>query len=887
MFAYVENLRTSGQGFVFAVLVMSGLLTACGGGGGDDGSDIPVRTTNYRVDFVPEMVIGGTAAPNTVTATASISSQSGDGIYVAGSVTVSGTSATAVTINAGYAGENGPAVVTLNNVGGGTWNIPAATEIDFDDLYRLDAAGYYISIQSPGGELRGQIVPQDWVAMIITLDADSVVPASTSTGSAKAGLSFNTATGTYRIRISVFGVSDAISAAVRNAIKGARGDVVINLEQSATDPNVWGSRDINNVNADDRFTQSGLNLLESGALYFSLVSTSNMNGDLRGQIVDDTIDVFNIELSTSQVVGSPVVSDATGVATITWVESLSRLSVAVNTDITNALGVFVHQGAPGTDGPMLFTLTPDPILPGNWVLAPTDLDAVATAAFLNNDFYVTVQTAAYPSGELRGQFDISVSPGATVALIGPGGGELSTPDGVTLTVPPGALTETRLISARRLKDTSALPAVLADPLVPLHAAVEFGPDGLEFTLPVTLSISLDKAATPGASQPLLVHDPVTGGWEETEFIATVDASGLTATVELLHFSDYVVTFSQIGSAGYFGPTDVVETPEALFNRVQSQFSQLFLVGSSLPLDPGTVPASDPDHPGLDLYNCYAPRAAVFVMDSTDSEVALVDSIGNPTGATFSMQFSRFYDQTFTIGGSSLRKVILYTVNVFFFATSPDVEVSASPGALWISDSNDVSVRVVCGDKGLRDQNVTLVLDNTNLGSISSSGGTTDNNGRFAATFSANASVGGSGKLLARTDWSDPIGGVSLIINGETGIEVFSLTGNWFGVGSETISGCQDPADDGTFGANASFPIFQNGSGISGSAFWTSFSGTVIPQPDGTFSLSGSYTDIEDGNSIGQFNGNGNAKTGVLNLFWSGNDLDDTCVFTGSGNATRQ
>jgi hypothetical protein len=383
MFGHLDNLRASGRGFVIGVLAISILLTACGGGGEDDGSDIPVRTTNYRVDFAPEMVIDGTAATNTVTATANLSSQQGDGIYAAGSVTVSGTTATAVTINEGYAGENGPVVVTLNNAGSGTWNVPAGTEIDFDDLYRLDAAGFYISIQSPDGELRGQIVPLDWLVTIIDLDADSVVPSSTSTGSAKAGLSFNPSTGTYRIRITVSGVSDVISAAVRNAIAGARGDVVVNLEQSTVDPDVWGSRDINNVNAEDFFTQTGL------------------NGDLRGQIVDDTISVFEVDLTPEQIVaGVPNPSNAQGIATVTWVESLSRFGVAVNTDITDASGAYVYQGAAGSNGPLQFFLSPDPDLPGNWVLSPTDMNADQVTALLNDLLYVTVQN------EIRGQVDL-------------------------------------------------------------------------------------------------------------------------------------------------------------------------------------------------------------------------------------------------------------------------------------------------------------------------------------------------------------------------------------------------------------------------------------------------------------------------------------------------
>jgi len=262
-------------------------------------------------------------------------------------------------------------------------------------------------------------------------------------------------------------------------------------------------------------------------------------------------------------------------------------------------------------------------------------------------------------------------------------------------------------------------------------------------------------------------------------------------------------------------------------------------------------------------------------------------IGDPSGATFAIQFSREFDETIITGDINFQTVFTYDVKVFFFATSPTVEVLASPAELWVNGQSDVSVQVRCGENGFRDQDVTLSLDNTSIGLITENEGTTDNNGNFTATFSASSDQGGRGVLTATTVWSAPLEGVPLEYYDDIGIEVFSLTGNWSGSGSETIDGCQDSLDNGTFGASASFPILQNDFGISGSAFWTSFSGTVLPQSDGTFSLSGNYTDTEDGNSVGQFNGSGNAKTGVLNLSWSGSDLDDTCAFNGSGTATRQ
>ena len=77
------------------------------------------------------------------------------------------------------------------------------------------------------------------------------------------------------------------------------------------------------------------------------------------------------------------------------------------------------------------------------------------------------------------------------ALIGPEGAEITSSDGrLTLTFPPGALTEETTISIRRLNDDeiSSLPD-LED--FETQSAYELLPDGLEFDVPVVVSFLLD------------------------------------------------------------------------------------------------------------------------------------------------------------------------------------------------------------------------------------------------------------------------------------------------------------------------------------------------------------------------------------------------------------
>lgn len=401
------KLNEIGKGLGLVCLLLAG---ACSSGGGGDGGgpDIPVTTANYLVEFSPQQVIGANAVPDSVTATASLSTASSDEIVASGSVTVTGATATAVTINAGYAGENGPVALTLTDAGGGRWNVPADTFLDIEEQRLLDATGFHVQIQTPVGELRGQIRPPSWVVAIIDLDADSVVPDSGASGTARAGLGIEAATGAYRIRVTIDGVTNVNSVSLRSAIAGARGDVVSSLEQSMTDANVWGTIDINDPNSGNLLTPLGLELLGNGALYLSVDSMANMDGALRGQLVDDdAIRVIDTPLTASEVVtsGPPVSSGATGTATVTWGESLSVFAIAVNTDITNAISVTVHQGVAGEIGTAVFSLMPDSMVPGNWSMSPTTLDAAQAAAYLNDEFYVSVVTAAHAEGELRGQLE--------------------------------------------------------------------------------------------------------------------------------------------------------------------------------------------------------------------------------------------------------------------------------------------------------------------------------------------------------------------------------------------------------------------------------------------------------------------------------------------------
>src|SRR5207249_16182 len=75
------------------------------------------------------------------------------------------------------------------------------------------------------------------------------------------------------------------------------------------------------------------------------------------------------------------------------------------------------------------------------------------------------------------------------------------------------------------------------------AAVEGTPDGTQSQIPVRLPFPVNANLDRGTKIPLLIFDPQTRTYQATEFVATVDKSGRTASAEVTHFTQYVASIS--------------------------------------------------------------------------------------------------------------------------------------------------------------------------------------------------------------------------------------------------------------------------------------------------------------------------------------------------------
>lgn len=125
------------------------------------------------------------------------------------------------------------------------------------------------------------------------------------------------------------------------------------------------------------------------------------------------------------------------------------------------------------------------------------------------------------------------------ALSASSGGQLGTQLGDTLTVPAGALPSDEDVTI----DLLALPVAPPEGLKPLPRAYTFGPAGLVFSKPVTVTFQYTQNDLAGGSiDPttlrVYIYDPEYQVWDLVGGL--VDMVGMTVTVQFDHFSTYTI-----------------------------------------------------------------------------------------------------------------------------------------------------------------------------------------------------------------------------------------------------------------------------------------------------------------------------------------------------------
>ena len=262
------------------------------------------------------------------------------------------------------------------------------------DVNALYAGSLYVNIHSssfPGGELRGQIVPEP-IRFVHTVD-EAQAAAGAGTGSFAAGCAVVTLS-SDGLELSVevsHDVETTNGGHIHKAAPGVAGAIVFPFS-SANSPisELW---ELDTTDIKDLFL---------GDLYVNLHSDSFPAGEIRGQIVRQEFSLI-AQIDESQAnAGAGTGSPAIGFGLFTLSADQRHLSSYVEHDVATTNGAHIHLGAPGVPGAIVFPFSSftSPISQTWDALSFSDV-----TEFLGSQLYVNIHSDSFPPGEIRGQIE--------------------------------------------------------------------------------------------------------------------------------------------------------------------------------------------------------------------------------------------------------------------------------------------------------------------------------------------------------------------------------------------------------------------------------------------------------------------------------------------------
>jgi Bacterial Ig domain/CHRD domain len=196
-----------------------------------------------------------------------------------GTVKLTGMSATSVSINEGFAGATGPALIRLTASGdnAGEWQLPANALLTAEQLTALSQGKLYVIATSaayPRGEIRGQIIPDN---IAVTFSTLAPAPQARSVSSAAAGVVATTvdkSARTLSIHVNSAGVDDADAAEVGSTVSVRK---LAALDKDCVDMGHWSTELVPISAADVRN-------FEAGKWYVSIATPVEVSGALRAPV---------------------------------------------------------------------------------------------------------------------------------------------------------------------------------------------------------------------------------------------------------------------------------------------------------------------------------------------------------------------------------------------------------------------------------------------------------------------------------------------------------------------------------------------------------------------------------------------------------------------------
>ncbi|HEY0768300.1 MAG TPA: CHRD domain-containing protein [Steroidobacteraceae bacterium] len=201
---------------------------------------------------------------------------------ISGKVKLSGLVATAVTVNEGFAGATGAAVIALtpNAASTGEWDLPANALLSAEQVTALMQGKLYAIASSaahPKGEIRGQLVPDN---VMVTFSHMAVSQETAGLGIVASGVAATTVdtnANTLTVHVNSTGVDDAMAAQVATGAVGASAAKMAELTKDSVNMGHW-STELAAISAAE------VGNFKARKWQVSVATPAEPNGAIRGQI---------------------------------------------------------------------------------------------------------------------------------------------------------------------------------------------------------------------------------------------------------------------------------------------------------------------------------------------------------------------------------------------------------------------------------------------------------------------------------------------------------------------------------------------------------------------------------------------------------------------------
>ncbi|AII50398.1 hypothetical protein N008_00175 [Hymenobacter sp. APR13] len=342
-----------------------------------------------------------------------------DTLFISGSFSGLSGPITAAHTHNGFRGVSGPVVTDLFRFirGNRIQGFLTGADIDRGKLDRYLRGGYYLNVHTaanPGGEIRGQVEIEKDEEFVASLSGAQEVPPVTTNGVGIGTFNLAQSQDKLKFRVVVGGLSGPITAChFHQGATGVAGPVVLDL-QSFVNGNV--------IEGEVAPTAAIVTAMLAGQIYINVHTAANPGGEIRGQLIREARYLsHDARFDGAQMVPA-VTTTARAVSFLRLNSTFDTLRIFVaHTGLSGAptsLAVFQADADQANPAAPLTTVTIPAGTPNAFAVTLTGLNTAAVNLFLTGGANLVFNTAANPSGEIRGQVFRLAREGYTFSLNG-------------------------------------------------------------------------------------------------------------------------------------------------------------------------------------------------------------------------------------------------------------------------------------------------------------------------------------------------------------------------------------------------------------------------------------------------------------------------------------